>query len=94
MGSHDLWTGGVSDTHYMLDGKVFDSLNECLSTSPNEDEASKLIPYTILLDKGYRVTTDARDNGGHSVVQPIVSGSDRRFTTVEVIVTTNVASGV
>jgi hypothetical protein len=89
MGTHEPWQGGVSDSEYMQRGLVFDTLNEYLRTSPHED---KNIPFTIVLDKGYRVVLDAWNAGGHFVLQPIFAQSDRHFTTDETLLSSTVAT--
>jgi hypothetical protein len=92
MGSHEIWTGGVSDTHYMQQAKVFDSLNHFLVTSPLEDETTRSIEFTIILDRGYRCTADALAAGGHYTLQPIFSPVDRQFNTIETFISSSVAA--
>jgi DDE superfamily endonuclease len=92
MGCHDIWTGGVSDTHYMQHSGVFESLNDCIKNSSGEDDNTRLVPYTIILDKGYRVTMDALNNGGHYVLQPIFAEVDKRFTTLDITISSTVSS--
>ena len=59
MGCHEIWQGGVSDSEYMQRGHVFETLNEYLLTC----DASDCIPFTRILDKGYRIVTDAWNAG-------------------------------
>jgi hypothetical protein len=91
MGSHKLWTGGVSDTHYMLKSKILDSLNNYILTSPYEDDETRQVKFTVLLDRGYRVTSEAVHEGGHNVIQPVFTNSDRQFLTIETLITSTVA---
>jgi hypothetical protein len=49
-GSYELWTGGVSDTTYMNDNKIFSHLSEYILTSDMEDDETRTIPFTIILD--------------------------------------------
>jgi hypothetical protein len=92
IGGYEIWTGGVSDTYYMQHGKVFDSFNTYLLTSTNEDDSTRDIPFTVVLDKGYRVVLDAFRNGGHFVLQPIFAQHDRQFTTGETLHSATVAT--
>jgi hypothetical protein len=92
MGSHEIWTGGVSDTHYMVHGKIFDSLNQYLLTSPYENDETRKVKFTIILDRGYRVTSEALEAGGHQTLQPVFSLVDRHFNTIETIISSTVSS--
>jgi hypothetical protein len=89
MGSHEVWTGGVSDTMYMQRGKVFETLNEFINTYDKEEAH---IPFTIILDKGYRIVLDAFNAGGHFTLQPIFAEGDRHFTEWETLVISTVAT--
>jgi hypothetical protein len=92
MGSHEIWTGGVSDTHYMQNAKVFDCLNRYLRTSDLEDDVSRSLEITIILDRGYRITADALASGGHYTLQPIFAPSERQFNTVQTSLSSSVAT--
>jgi hypothetical protein len=91
MGSHEVWTGGVSDTLYMQKGKVFDMLNHFIDKYEKNEEVRN-VRYTIILDKGYRIVVDAFNEGGHFTLQPIFAEYDRHFTTWETLHTSSVAS--
>jgi hypothetical protein len=80
MGCNELWSGGVSDTTYMQEGDVFPDLNKYLLNSPLETEETHNIKFTIILDRGYCVTIDALNMGGHYVLQPIFASPDEQFT--------------
>jgi hypothetical protein len=90
IGTHDVWTGGVRDSQYMKDGDVFNTLNRYLLSSPLEDEITRQIPFTVVLDRGYRITLEARKEGGHTVMQPVFA-SDRHFTTLEVLISSTIS---
>jgi hypothetical protein len=92
IGSNELWSGGVSDSYYMLHGEVFPTLNEYLRTSPLETEHTRDIKFTIILDRGYRVSLEAMNKGGHFVLQPIFALADRKFNSSEVLHTSTVSS--
>jgi hypothetical protein len=78
MGTHEVWQGGVSDSKYMQQGIVFETLNEYLCTSVHDN---KNITFTIVLDKGYRVVLDAWNAGGHFLLQQRFAQSDKHITT-------------
>jgi hypothetical protein len=92
MGMHKIWMVGVSDSGHMQHAMVFESLNECLLTSPFENAVTNQIPFTIVLYKGYRIVTDAFNAGGHFVLQPIFSCSNWQLTTVETLISSTVAT--
>jgi hypothetical protein len=92
MGCNELWSGGVSDTAYMQEEDVFPDLNKYLLTSPLETEEIRNIKFTIILNRGYRVTIDALNTGGHYVLQPIFASPDEQFSTEEVHVSSTVAT--
>jgi hypothetical protein len=91
MGSHEIWSGGVSDTMYMQKGEVFDTLNKFILNHETDEEIQK-VRFTIILDKGYWIVSDAFNEGGHFTLQPIFAEVDRHFTTLEVIHTSSVAT--
>jgi hypothetical protein len=64
MRSNENWTGGVSDSAYMQRSMVFNMLNKHLLTCPLESKATRMIPFTIVLDKGYCIVADAFNVGG------------------------------
>jgi hypothetical protein len=91
MGSHELWSGGVSDSQYMTDGNVFNTLNTFIQRH-KPDEEKKKIKFTIILDGGYRIVVEAFNNGGHFTLQPVFGDGDRHFTTEETILSAGVAT--
>ena len=52
----------------------------------------KVLPFTIVLDKGYRTTQSSFHAGGQRVLQPVFAKSDRRFTRDETLRTASVAT--
>jgi hypothetical protein len=92
IGSHEVWTGGVSDTAYMQLGQVFEALSNYLLTSTYKDNNTQYISFTIVLDMGYRVVLDAYQNVGHLVLQPIFAQSDWQFSTVQTLISSAVAT--
>jgi hypothetical protein len=90
IGTHDVWTRGVSNSQYMKDGDVFNTLNNFLLTSPLENETTKQIPFTVVLDQGYRITLEACTEGGHTVMHPVFA-SNRHFTMLEVLISLTIS---
>ena len=68
---------------------IFPLLNEFLDTS---DPKTSAIKFTVVLDKGYRITSHAWINGGHFILQPRFAKTGERFSTQETVLTANVAS--
>jgi hypothetical protein len=80
------WTGGVSDSMYMPKSMVFQKMNKMVRTNTNKK------PFTIVLDKGYCIVSNAITNGGHYVLQHIFGQCDQQFTAVETLVSATVAN--
>jgi hypothetical protein len=85
MGTGDLWEGGVTDSEYMLKSGITKQQEAYLKTD-NKD-----IPWTIILDRGCRVSVEVWQVGKQKVVQPCFSKSDMKFTDRETIQTAAVA---
>jgi hypothetical protein len=66
MGTHDLWEGGVCDSEYLLKSGILNSQQSYLTT----DKENQNTPWTMVLDRGYQVSTQAFAQGQHKVVQP------------------------
>lgn len=52
----------------------------------------EVLPFTIVLDEGYRTTQSSFHAGGQRVLQPVFAKSDRRFTRDETLCTASVAT--
>ncbi|HSN65142.1 MAG TPA: hypothetical protein VLS94_00795 [Fusibacter sp.] len=87
LGGWELWSGAVSDTDY------FDSsgILEFQKMFQEADESSK-VPFTNIVDKGYRSVLAAWRKGGQLLLQPFFAKSDRKFTSKEVLLSGAVAS--
>jgi hypothetical protein len=81
MGTHDLWVGAVSDSLYMTRSGVLKMHTDYI----DKYEETNKTAFTILLDKGYRITTVAWRSGGQFVLQPSFARSDYKFTSYETI---------
>jgi hypothetical protein len=51
-----------------------------------------MIPFTIVLDKGYRIASDAFNAAGQFTLQPIFTQCDQHFTIVETFISCSVAT--
>ena len=89
MGTQEIWTGGVSDTEYFLKSGILQQQQKYLLEEHNEEEE---IPFTNMLDKGFRVVSQCWNVGKQTVIQPNFSRSDRRFSSYEVVRSAAVAS--
>ena len=89
-GVGDLWSGRISDNDYMELNKIFEEQENFAKkdTLPGED----VLPFTNILDKGYRVTLLAMKCGNQTVVQPVFSSADLQFLAEEVHRSASVAT--
>jgi hypothetical protein len=53
---------------------------------------NEILPFTNILDKGYRVNLPAWRAGRQEVIQPIFAKSDRKYSGVDTIHTVDVAT--
>ena len=82
MGAHNLWVGAVSDTRYNGEGEILESQKKfALSDLVN----GKLLPFTNMTDKGYRLLLAAWQNGHQLVLQPDFKESDAKFSAEQTI---------
>jgi hypothetical protein len=65
---------------------VFETMNKRVRTDDNKE------PFTIVLDKDYRIVSDVLSIGGHYVLQPIFAQCNRQFTAVKTLVSATVAT--
>ena len=89
LGVDHLWAGGTSDSHYQEMTGIFGKQDKfSLTDLVNE----KHIPFTNILDKGYRVNLAAWRAGKQQVLQPTFARSDRKFTGRETIISADIAA--
>lgn len=86
-GVGELWTGAISDTDYMNRSGILKEQEEFVSNSSRPD-----VPFTNVLDKGYRLALAALRAGNQSVLQPFWKRSDRKFTSKELLMSAAVAA--
>jgi hypothetical protein len=91
MGSHEIWNEGVSEGMYMQKGAVFDTLNHFIKKYKTDEDFLKKT-FTIILDRGYRIVSDALNEGGHFTLQPCFVEGDNHFTTVQTLVGSTIAT--
>ena len=89
LGVEELWVGATSDTHYQEETGIFKN-QEQFAIFDRVD--GKLLAFTNIFDKGYRVNLAAWRAGKQRVIQPIFARSDRKFSGMETLVSGSVAS--
>ena len=85
----DPYAGNICDSDYMIRGKLSpDSEFSILEEMENFVEKCPVhsdIPFSNILDKGYRIVLEAHRCGGQMCIQPNFARSDRRFNSSEVL---------
>uniref|UniRef100_A0A7S1UPM4 DDE Tnp4 domain-containing protein n=1 Tax=Grammatophora oceanica TaxID=210454 RepID=A0A7S1UPM4_9STRA len=75
LGVWELWMGAVSDTYYIMKSGILGSQKDFALLDLSSD-----VPFTNILDKGYRCSVAAW-RLGQFVLQPSFAKSDQQFTT-------------
>jgi DDE superfamily endonuclease len=81
MGTHELWEGRVSDTEYLKNSGIIEEQDTYLFC----DNENNQVSWTMILDRGYRVSALAYNEGRYNIVQPCFNRSDRKFTAKETL---------
>jgi hypothetical protein len=89
MGTGEMWTGGVSDSDYMVRSNILKYQQNYLPVFDPEHQEKK---WNIILDKGYRITTAAWECGEQLVIQPAFAQSDKQFTSLQTLRSAAVAA--
>ena len=89
IGARDLWTGAVLDTDFLKQTNILDRQNDFLQ---HDFVNGELVPFTNILDKGYRVVLAAWRKGKQFVLQPTFAKSDTKFTGRETLSSAAVAA--
>ena len=89
LGVEHLWVGATSDTHYQEHTHIFERQEQFAQNDLVEGE---IIPFTAVLDKGYRVNLPAWRAGKQQIHQPIFAKSDRKFRGRETIKSADIAT--
>ena len=87
--SHHLWCGGMSGTMYQeLTGIL--EMQEEFAKADLQD--GKYVAFTMIMDKGYRVTMAAWKHGEQTCIQPVFMEADKIFSTEDLIYSSTIAS--
>ena len=82
MGNEDLWGVSVNDSDYNNISGYLQEQQKFKETDLVFDAASgvsKIVPFLIVLDRGYRAKMSAWKHGKQLMLQPPLSRSDERF---------------
>ena len=88
MGTWELFAGTISDSDYQKSSKVFEATQQFANNDRNES----LLPFTNIVDKGYRCGIAAWRAGKQLVLQPVFAKSDTKFNSQQVHRSANVAA--
>lgn len=88
-GTHELFPGAISDSEYMIKSGAINLHEKYLQ---RYDVDNQHIKFHIMLDKGYRITSQAYEDGQQMVVQPNFAKSDERFSAFETMRSAAVAA--
>jgi len=89
LGVKELWNGGISDSLYV---ELSGILKEQEEFAKEDLVFGKYVPFSLLLDKGYRVVYICHQNGKQECIQPYFAKSDVSFTSEQVFVSATVAA--
>ena len=89
LGTHDLWGGNVSDTAYNEDSGY---LQEQAEFQEKDQVNGKVLPFTVVLDKGYRARAACWRHGKQLTAQPAFAKSDKRFKASDTLTSASIAS--
>ncbi len=89
IGVAPLWVGATSDSHYQEKTNIF-RIQQAFAEQDKVD--GEVIPFTNILDKGYRVNLPAWRAGKQLIIQPTFKTSDKKFSGRQTIHTADVAT--
>jgi hypothetical protein len=89
MGVSEYYGGAISDSLYVEKTGI---LKEQQKFAEDDLVNGEYIPFTNILDKGYRIIRLAWEAGRQTVVQPAFAASDRQFHTNEMLESASVAA--
>ncbi len=81
--------GNVSDSHYMENTSILKDQHAFAKTDLVEGIC---VPFTNILDKGYRIVRICWREGQQQCIQPSFARSDKKFTSNEMLVSATVAA--
>jgi hypothetical protein len=91
IGVEELWCGATSDSHYQENTSIL-AQQQVFAENDKVGNEEECIPFTIILDKGYRIIRAAWRAGRQRCIQPFFAASDRQFRSKEVLVSASVAA--
>jgi hypothetical protein len=86
LGVWNLWTGAVSDSYYIVHSGILAAQEKFAKA-----DISSSMPFTNILDKGYRCSVAAWRKGQY-VLQPRFAKSDQQFTTEHLLSSAAIAT--
>lgn len=89
LGVEELWAGHISDSMYVERSNILQRQNDFAQKDKVSD---KVVPFTLILDKGYRIVRVAYQNGKQECLQPCFASSDRTFSSDQMLLTASVAA--
>ena len=89
IGVEELWVGATSDSVYMEKSGI---LKRQKKFAENDKVDGKYIPFTIILDKGYRIIRIAWREGKQTCLQPKFAKSDNQFSSDDLLFSGSVAA--
>jgi hypothetical protein len=91
IGTWELFSGTISDSDYQKQSKVFEATQQ-FANNDREDVSEPVLPFTNIVDKGYRCGMAAWCAGKQLVLQPVFAKSDTKFNSQQVHRSANVAA--
>jgi hypothetical protein len=89
MGVWELFVGAISDSSYVEKSGLLEVQEEFAKIDKID---GTLLPFTLILDKGYRIIRICWRNGKQECIQPTFAKSDRRFSSNEMLVSASIAA--
>ena len=89
LGVEELWCGATSDSHYSEHTPILKQQNEFAKIDTID---GVVLPFTLILDKCYRIVQIAWREGEQVCLQPTFKSSDRKFSCDEMLISASVAA--
>ena len=82
MGTRYLCRGSEMNTQYITKRTILDKRVEF---ARDDLVGGNCLPFLNMMDKGYRITLECKDNEGQRIIRPKFSKLDRKFTAIELL---------
>lgn len=93
LGVYGLYVGAISDTHYMEKSTILKNQQQFQEKEDLViDEKGEAIPFTNILDKGYRIVRLCYRHGKQLCMQPVFAKSDEKFRSDDMLASASVAA--